>query len=553
MVKPETEYTAQEKQMTDNYFEYVELQSQYQGGSLDPSMQLRYETLKDLSEKDQLRSYVSYVKPLTFYALYGIIVGVYVILGGFGAAVVTDAIQAVLIIVFSFILIPFGLAKLGGFSGLHANVPDYMFRLFGSMAVSEYTWYSFLAILFVSMVQIHAMAGNMAIAGSAKNELAARMGAVTGGFGKRFMIICWSLCGLIAVGLLGESLSNPENAWGALTKELLGPGAIGFMLAGILAANMSSLDAFSVNLSALFVRNLYAPIYKNKTDKHYIVVGRLAIAFFLIAGIFIAMRVQGIVSLLKYMLVMNVTFGAPIYLLFVWRRVTKKAVVLQVIITFIVIILLPFVGTFVPAFNENQSLTLQTREKVIMIDTMAREDDVEAGLADEAGELIKKQHVIEPVGCFFETVIRIDPSDPDSKLKGKGLFYPEVYFLHLIGVDVRDFTPPMLLTARFVFDGAFPFVLLFAFSWLTKHRDKEIVDKFYAKMKTKVLDDPDEDERELQKSFADPHRNDHLKLFPRSNWQFLKWDKEDTVGFVLSCVAVVVILGIFLVVLNIGS
>ena len=553
MVKPETEYTAEEKQMVDNYFEYVELQTQYQNGTLVPSMTSRYETLKNLSEQNEIKSYVSYVKPLSFYAIYGIIVGAYVILGGFGAAVVTDAIQAILIIVFSFILIPFGLVKIGGFSGLHENVPDYMFRLFGSQAVSEYTWYSFLAILFVSMVQIHAMSGNMAIAGSAKNELAARMGAVTGGFGKRFMIICWSLCGLIAVGLLGDKLSNPENAWGALTKELLGPGAIGLMLAGILAANMSSLDAFSVNMSALFVRNLYAPIYPGKSEKHYVIVGRLAIAFFLVAGIFLAMRVHGIVSLLKYMLVMNVTFGAPIYLLFVWRRITKKAVIWQVIITFIVIILLPFVGSFLPAISQNQALAIQTNEKVIMIEARATAADVEEGLAQETGQLIEKTRVIEPVGAFFETVTRIDPENPDSKMKGSGLFYPEIYFLKLIGVNVRDFTPPMLLTARFVFDGAFPFLLLFIFSWMTKQRDKEIVDKFYAKMKTKVLDDPAEDEKELLKNLNDPALVEHHKLLPGSNWEFLKWDKEDTVGFLLSCLAVVVILAIFFIVLNIGS
>jgi hypothetical protein len=111
----------------------------------------------------------------------------------------------------------------------------------------------------------------------------------------------------------------------------------------------------------------------------------------------------------------------------------------------------------------------------------------------------------------------------------------------------------MLLTARFVFDGAFPFVLLFVFSWLTRQRDKEIVDKFYAKMKTKVQDDPAEDERALQQSYEEPEKLENHKLFPGSNWEFLKWDKEDTVGFLLSCVAVVVILAIFWIVLNIGS
>ena len=33
----------------------------------------------------------------------------------------------------------------------------------------------------------------------------------------------------------------------------------------------------------------------------------------------------------------------------------------------------------------------------------------------------------------------------------------------------------------------------------------------------------------------DPHRFDHVKLFPRSSWEFTKWDRVDTIGFVACC------------------
>jgi solute:Na+ symporter, SSS family len=553
MVKPAELYSAAEAAMIEDYHEYVRLDDAYKNGSIENENIPRYETLKSLYNRDELRSYVSYVNPVLFYVIYGLVVGMYIVLGGFAAAVVTDAFQAILIIVFSFMLIPFGLGKLGGFSGLHDSVPDYMFRLFGSEAMSEYTWYSVAAILFASIVQIHAVTGNMAIAGSANSELSARMGAVTGGFGKRIMIIMWSLCALIAVGLYGGQISNPDMTWGVLTKGLLAPGLMGFMLAGILAANMSTLDAYAINLSALFVRNLYMPVVKDRSEKHYILVGRFAIVFFLFSGALVALYMTGVIALLKFIIVMNVTFGAPVLLIFFWRRLTKASVYACVVSCFIVIVILPW---GVPAFESlrtSEALTVMTEERLVQIETKATSKDVETGIADEVGQVITKTHKVAPVACFFEKIAHVDPYDPNSLLEGVGTFRSEVYIVSLLGLDVKNMTPPMLVTVRFMFDGLFPFIVLFIVSLFTKRTDKAELDRFYVKMKTEVQPTPEQDELELEKSYANPERFDHLKLFPKSSWEFCKWTKTDFVGFVCCCMIVLAIVGLFWWVLNIGA
>src|SRR5210317_946368 len=118
-------------------------------------------------------------------------------LGGFAAAAVTDAIQGVLIVVFSVMLIPIGLHRLGGFEGLHARVPDYMFELFGSAATSEYAWYTIIALVVANLVSIIAAAPMMPTAGSAKDEMTARIGMLGGMFFKRFLMLFWALAGLI--------------------------------------------------------------------------------------------------------------------------------------------------------------------------------------------------------------------------------------------------------------------------------------------------------------------------------------------------------------------
>ena len=72
-------------------------------------------------------------------------------------------------------------------------------------------------------------------------------------------------------------------------------------------------------------------------------------------------------------------------------------------------------------------------------------------------------------------------------------------------------------------------------------------------MKTPVAPTPETDEMELVKSYANPNRFNHLKLFPNSNWEFCKWTKIDTIGFLLCWVAVAFILAFLWLVLNIGK
>ena len=175
---------------------------------------------------------MSHVNEVWFFLIYAIVVGAYTMMGGFRAAAVTDAIQGVLIIIFSVILVPVGLSKLGGFEGLHAAVPAHMFELFGSASLSEYAWYTVLAMVLANLVSIVAVVSGMQTAGSATNEFTARIGMIGGMFMKRLLMLFWALAGLIAIGLYAGRLHDPDLIWGVMTRDLLAPGAIGLMLVG---------------------------------------------------------------------------------------------------------------------------------------------------------------------------------------------------------------------------------------------------------------------------------------------------------------------------------
>jgi len=422
----------EERLSIEQFREYQGLKSRLDEG-LTSKEQTRYEELNEKNKRGELHSFISHTNPVLFYFIYAVIVGIYTMLGGFRAAAITDAIQGILIITFSLILIPIGLHRIGGFSGLHASVPDYMFELFGSVTMSEYAWYTIFAMALANLVSIIAVAPGMATAGSAKDEMTARFGMIGGMFFKRFIMIFWALAGLLAIGLYAGMLHDPDLIWGFMSKDLLFPGAIGLMLVGILAANMSTLDAGAVSYSALFIKNLYEPFRPDKSEKHYLFIGRIAIAVTLLGGIVVALFVNNLLELFKYMISVPAIFGASIWLGFIWRRLTKSAVFIQVAICLIIYAIIPNLFQTLDWARYNESFLQETKAKTVTITISALTEDVEAGKAEYIGQPIQKQHTIEPVGVFFENVARTDPANPSSPKVGLGRFHAEIWVLSWLG------------------------------------------------------------------------------------------------------------------------
>lgn len=419
------ECSYEERLSLEQFREYQDLKSRLDEG-LSPEDRAGYQELAEKSKRGELHSFVSHTNPILFYFIYATVVAIYTMLGGFRAAAISDAIQGFLIITFSVILIPIGLHKNGGFSGLHASVPDYMFELFGSASMSEYARYTILAMVLANLVSIIAVAPGMATAGSAKDERTARFGMIGGMFFKRFIMIFWALAGLLAIGLYVGKLHDPDLIWGYMTKDLLFPGAIGLMLVGILAANMSTLDASSVSYSALFIKNLYEPFRPNKSERHYLAIGRIMIAVTLLGGIAVALLINNLLELFKYIISIPAIFGASIWLGFIWRRLSKSAVFIQVVVCLLIYAIIPNLFQTLDWSRNHELFLLETRPKAVIIKTRALMDDVESGRATHIGQAIEKQHTIEPAGVFFEKVLRIDPADPSSPKAGLGRFHAEI-------------------------------------------------------------------------------------------------------------------------------
>ncbi len=523
LVKPEASWTAAEKQSVDNYAEMKQLERESRDGSLGAAQKSRLEALKDADARGELRSYITALEPWSFYLIYTVIVGLYIVLGGLAATAVNEAVQGVLIVIFSGMLIPVGLSAIGGWSALSQRVPAAMFDLFGN-ASSQVTGWTVLAILFVSLVQIHGIIGNMSVSGSAKDEFAARFGAVSGTYAKRIMIILWAFAGLIAIALFQgpQALSDPDAAWGAMARQLLGPGMLGLMMAGVLAANMSTVAAQTMAVSALFVRNVYRYMRPHTTEREAVTAGRWAIVAALAIGIVAATQMTSVFSVMQLLLTVNVPFGAAVVLIFFWRRLTSAAVWTSVIMSALVNIIGPLVVPLVPAMRSNPAL-------------------LEFANANGEGRR-------DPV--FFQKIIRSNPEDPTSRLEGRERFHTELFILDRLGFDMASRSASARFAARFFFDGLFPFVLLLLVSLFTRPPPQNHVDLFYGKMKTPVGRTPELEAAAMAETQRNPNRFENLKLFPGSSWEMTKWNRVDTIGFFICCVASGLILGLFALLLR---
>jgi len=529
--------TPAQQQSIAEFKEFQTLRKELVAG-LTADKQVRYQQLSDKNKKGELHSFFSYTNENWFYLIYALVVGLYTMMGGFRAAAITDAIQGILILIFSMLLIPAGLHVVGGFSGLHAKVPDYMFELFGSATMSEYAWYTILAMSLANLISIVAVVTGMQTAGSAKDENSARIGMIGGMFSKRVIMVFWALSGLLAIGIYGGSLSDPDLIWGVMTTDLLVPGAIGLMLAGILAANMSTLSSTSISYAALFIKNLYKPFYPDKSEAHYLNVGRVVIGVTLAGGIGIALMVDNLLELFQYIISIPAIFGASIWLGFIWRRVTKQAVIWQVAICIIIYTIIPNLFPAIDSIKHNPNLIVETQPYQATLKTKALQSDVDAGRATIVGQKIEKSIAIAPVGVFFDKVSRDNPEDVNSPKVGVDRFHAEIWVISWLGFDMTHLKKAQLVALRFFFDALFPFLLLFLISWFTKPIDKKSLDDFFTKLHTPVQKTPEEDELALARGRADYAQFDKEKMFPKSQWEFRKWKKIDYIGFFGSWVLV---------------
>ena len=140
----------------------------------------------------------------------------------------------------------------------------------------------------------------------------------------------------------------------------------------------------------------------------------------------------------------------------------------------------------------------------------------------------------------------------DAK-RGNGSLNLDFLLYSLAGFDLSTVSKATLETLRLPSRLLTPFLVLMVLSYVTRRDEKSVLDRYFAKMNTPVLADPEADHQALQRAYASPAATEVRKLFPGSDWEFVRPTKKDLVGFFVSCFACFLIIGLLVWLAGIGA
>jgi Na+/proline symporter len=248
---------------------------------------------------------------------------VYGVAGGLAAAIVTDFIQGLLTIVFSFLLLPYLLSAVGGLAGAYKQIGDP--QMFSLVVPGDIGVFYIGMLAFNALVGIVAQPHFMSNVGATRKEFDSRFGQMSGSLVKRICTMAWAVTGLVAVAYYAQSAVHPDEVYGHVARDFLPqimPGLLGVFLASLLASVMSSCDSFMIASSALFAENLYKPLRPGRSQQHYLWVTRLAAAAVVAGGVFSAYRLENVIQGLEIFWKITPMMGIAFWLGLFWRRAT---------------------------------------------------------------------------------------------------------------------------------------------------------------------------------------------------------------------------------------
>jgi SSS family solute:Na+ symporter len=277
--------------------------------------------------------------------------GLYTVLGGMRAVAYTEALQSGVLVLGSLLLTVFGLEAVGGWVGLRAALDPELFDLWKPLVPEGMagTWqpviepdriawyfnanYPWLGMLFCApIIGLWYWTTDQYIvqrALSARNEREARRGAIFAATLKLLPLFLFIVPGMIALALArsgrlpglvdadGRVLAEgAQAAYPLLVTELLPVGVRGLVVAGLLAALMSSLAGVFNASSTLFTIDFYQRLRPHATQHRLVWVGRIATTAMVAISLLWIPVIQGSRGLYDYLQGVQGYLAPPIFAAF---------------------------------------------------------------------------------------------------------------------------------------------------------------------------------------------------------------------------------------------
>lgn len=282
-----------------------------------------------------------------------IFVLVYTLIGGFLAESASDFMQALVMIIALGVIVFVGTTAAGGLDAVIDNVrniPSFL-EFFGiatpetvdgvqqvaagTPLFGEGTSYGALSVVsalawglgYFGVPQV--LLRFMAIRSERELTMSRRIATV-------WVVI--SLTIAVFIGVVGRSLypsalltsSEAENVFILLATSLLPPLLAGFVMAGILAATISSSDSYLLIAASAFSKNIYQGLFRKKaSDKEVLRVSRLTLLLIAVVAIVIALDENSVIfTIVSFAWAgFGATFGPLMLFSLFWKRTTRAGAI----------------------------------------------------------------------------------------------------------------------------------------------------------------------------------------------------------------------------------
>ena len=283
-----------------------------------------------------------------------IFVLLYTLLGGFLAESASDFMQSIVMIVALTVIVVISTAKAGGIGAVIGNAKDIpgFLEFFGLAspvvdgngqqlveggkplfgAAADYGFLSVCSMLawglgYFGMPQV--LLRFMAIRKEEELDRSRRIAMV-------WVVI--SLAVAVFIGIVGRQLfpdthltkSAAENIFITLATTSLTPILAGFVMAGILAATISSSDSYLLIAASAFAKNIFQGIYKkNATDKQVMLVSRITLLVLALIGVVIALDENSVIfQIVSFAWAgFGATFGPLMLFSLFWKRTNRAGAI----------------------------------------------------------------------------------------------------------------------------------------------------------------------------------------------------------------------------------
>jgi solute:Na+ symporter, SSS family len=283
-----------------------------------------------------------------------VLTGLYTVLGGMRAVAYTEALQTLILVFGSLVLTVYGLNALGGWDRLREVLGAEMFNLWkpiipdgvqgtwepvretGRIAWYFNTNYPWPGMLFCApIIGLWYWCTDQYIVQrtlGAPNQTEARRGTIFAAFLKLLPVFIFIIPGMIALALAktgqGGGLSvlvdangqvvpaQAQAAFPMMVRDVLPTGLRGIVVAGLLAALMSSLAGVFNACSTLFTIDFYSKLHPGATQAQLVWIGRVATAVMVLVGLLWIPVIQGARGLYDYLQGVQGYLGPPIFTVF---------------------------------------------------------------------------------------------------------------------------------------------------------------------------------------------------------------------------------------------